>query len=211
MMRMSAPRRATVVAVLRTLTITVGLVTTYYLLPLRERSATATSWLLLAGLAAVVLVFAWETYAILRSPHPRLKAVEALAATLVFFLVLFAGSYYVLDGTSPGSFSEPLTKTDALYFALTTFATVGYGDITARSQVGRVMAMLQMTGGLLLAGVAVRVLTSAVTMRLRRQQSEPGPDTEVRDDKVRDNEGQDDEGQEGEGREGEGREGAADS
>ncbi|MFJ3230948.1 potassium channel family protein [Streptomyces sp. NPDC086787] len=170
--RLPRPHRPAVVACARTFVITTGLVTAYYLLPLRERSTTATSWLLLGGLVAVVLVFVWEAYAILSSPHPRLKAVEALGATLVLFLVLFAGSYYVLDGTSPGSFSERLTKTDALYFTLTTFATVGYGDITARSQVGRVMTMLQMTGGLLLAGVAVRVLTSAVAVRLRRQQTE---------------------------------------
>lgn len=75
-------------------------------------------------------MFCWEVRAITRSPFPRLRAVEGLAATLVLFLVLFAASYYLLERSEPGSFSETLYRTDALYFTLTTFATVGFGDIT---------------------------------------------------------------------------------
>ncbi|MFE9774056.1 potassium channel family protein [Streptomyces sp. NPDC005931] len=168
------PRRwAAVVAVARAVLIAVGLLTAYFLLPLDERGTAGASALLVCGLLAVLLVFAWEVRVIARSPHPRLRAVEALAATLVLFLVLFAGAYYLLDRSTPGSFSEPLTRTDALYFTLTTFSTVGYGDIAARSQTGRVLAMLQMAGGLLLVGVAARVLASAVQAGLRRQRGEP--------------------------------------
>lgn len=87
----------------------------------------------------------------------------------MLFLVLFAGSYYLLERSAPGSFSEPLNRTDALYFTLTTFATVGFGDITARSQTGRVLTMARMTGGLLLVGVAARILASAVQAGLNRQ------------------------------------------
>ncbi|NDZ75074.1 two pore domain potassium channel family protein [Streptomyces sp. SID10362] len=149
--------------------VTVGLVTAYYLLPLDERLTVGTVALLVCGLLAVLLVFCWEVRAITRSPHPRLRAIEGLAATLVLFLVLFAGSYYLLGRSSPGSFSEPLNRTDALYFTLTTFATVGFGDITARSETGRILTMAQMTGGLLLVGVAARVLASAVQAGLNRQ------------------------------------------
>ncbi|MFD5806536.1 ion channel [Streptomyces sp. NPDC127020] len=45
----------------------------------------------------------------------------------MLFLVLFAGSYYLLVRSAPGSFSEPLNRTDALYFTLTTFTAVGFG------------------------------------------------------------------------------------
>ncbi|UUU33789.1 potassium channel family protein [Streptomyces sp. CA-210063] len=166
-------RWAAAVAGVRAVLIAVGLVTAYYLLPLDERGTAGASTLLVCGLVAVGLVFSWEVRVIARSPHPRLKAVEALAATLVLFLVLFAGAYYLLDRSAPGSFSEPLTRTDALYFALTTFSTVGYGDIAARSQAGRVLTMLQMTGGLLLVGVAARVLAGAVQAGLRRQRRGP--------------------------------------
>ncbi|WP_107358030.1 potassium channel family protein [Streptomyces agglomeratus] len=169
-------RRAAAASVGRALSVSAGLVTAYYLLPLDGRTTSATWAILVCGLLAVVLVFTWEARAIVRSPHPRLRGAEALAATLAVYLVLFACAYYLLERSAPGSFSEPLTRTDALYFTLTTFSTVGFGDITADSQTGRVVTMVQMTGGLLLVGVAARVLASTVQAALRRQGREAPPE-----------------------------------
>ncbi|MGX1884928.1 potassium channel family protein [Streptomyces sp. NPDC055287] len=169
-------RRAALVALARAVCVAAGLVIAYYLLPLDGDGTGATSAVLACGLLAVVLVFGWEARAITRSHHPRLRAVEALAATLALFLVLFAGTYYLLEHSTPGSFSEPLTRTDALYFTLTTFSTVGFGDITADSQTARVVAMLQIVGGLLLVSIAARILAGAVRAGLRRQGREPPPE-----------------------------------
>ncbi|MGW7257599.1 potassium channel family protein [Streptomyces sp. NPDC054834] len=166
-------RRAAGVAVLRSVVTVTALVTAYYLLPLNDLHTASALLLLVVGLLTVLLVFSWQVRAIMRSPHPRLKAVEALAATVALFLVLFAGAYYLLERSDPGSFTEPLSRTDALYFTLTTFATVGFGDITARSQAGRVLTMAQMTGGLLLVGGAARVLAGAVEEGLRRRGEPP--------------------------------------
>ncbi|MEU0601001.1 potassium channel family protein [Streptomyces sp. NPDC006393] len=159
----------------RAVCVTAGLVAAYYLLPLDHHDTAVTSALLAGGLLATAAMFGWEVVVVARSPYPRLKAVEALAATLPLFLLLFAGAYYLLDRSAPGSFSERLTRTDALYFALTTFATVGYGDITARSETGRVLTMFQMAGGLLLVGVAARVLTGAIEAGLRQRDRSPAP------------------------------------
>ncbi|WP_340560719.1 potassium channel family protein [Streptomyces sp. GSL17-111] len=161
-----------VVTAARAALITVALVTAYYVLPLDERD-TAASVLLVGGLLVTLLVFLWEVRAIARSPHPRMRAVEALSATVVLFLVLFAGTYYLLDSNTPGSFTEEMTRTDALYFTLATFSTVGFGDITASSETARVVTMLQMVVGLLLVGVAARVLANAVETGLRRQTRAP--------------------------------------
>lgn len=164
-----AGRLAATVALVRPALIAAALLAAYYLLPLDQDSTALTSTVLVCGLLAVAGVFAWEVRTIVRSPYPRLRAVEALAATVVLFLVLFSCTYYLLERHQPGSYSEPLTRTDALYFTLTTFTTVGFGDITARSQVGRVVTMLQMAGGLVLFGVAARVLAAAVEAGLRRK------------------------------------------
>ncbi|MEU6918113.1 potassium channel family protein [Streptomyces olindensis] len=169
-------RRASAAALVRALLIAAGLVTVYYVLPLDGRLAGGAAAVLVCGLLLVVVVFWWEVRAIVDSPYPRLKAVEALAATLALFLLLFAGAYFLLEHSSPGSFSEPLTKTDSLYFTLTTFATVGYGDIAARSQTGQVLTMFQMAGGLVLVGIAAKILAGAVQAGLRRQGREPAED-----------------------------------
>ncbi|MFJ5995082.1 potassium channel family protein [Streptomyces sp. NPDC092370] len=169
-------RRAAVSALVRAVLIAAGLVTVYYVLPLDGRGTRGDSVLLGCGLLLVAVVFWWEVRAIVTSPYPRLKAVEALCTTLALFLLLFAGAYFLLEHSTPGSFSEPLTKTDSLYFTLTTFSTVGYGDIVARSQTGRTLTMIQMAGGLLLVGVAARILTGAVQAGLRRRGREPSDD-----------------------------------
>ncbi|MEU5436581.1 potassium channel family protein [Streptomyces sp. NPDC020719] len=70
-------------------------------------------------------------------------------------------AYYLLERADPGSFSEPLTRTDALYFTLVTFSTVGYGDITAQSEAAPIVTMAQVTGDLLLLGVASRIVVTA--------------------------------------------------
>lgn len=170
-----APRRAAVVMLTRSALVTAGLVVAYYLLPFDGGRAGTSAALFSLGLVGVVLVFAWEVAVVRRSPYPRLKAVEALASTLPLYLLLFATAYYLLGRAVPDSFSESLTRTDSLYFTLTTFTTVGYGDITARSQAARVLTMLQMTGGLLFVGVAARVLTNAIQAGLRQQHPKRPP------------------------------------
>jgi hypothetical protein len=166
-------RRAGVVSLIRALCITAGLATAYYLLPLDAHGTLTTSLILASGLLAVALVSGWEAWLIVHSPHPRLRAVEALATTVALYLVLFATTYYLVERAVPGSFSESLSRTDALYFTLTTFSTVGFGDIVAVSPAGRVAVMCQMVCGLLLVGVAARVLSAAVRAGLRRQGREP--------------------------------------
>ncbi|MEV4860419.1 potassium channel family protein [Streptomyces ossamyceticus] len=166
-------RRATRAVVARTVLMAAGLLTAYYLLPLEEYRTGGALTLIACGLLAVGLLFAWQVRAIARSPYPRLRAVESLTLTLVVFLVLFATAYYLMDRATPGSFTEPMNRTDSLYYTLTTFTTVGFGDITARSEAGRVATMIQMVVGLLLVGGAARVLTTAVEVGLRRRGGEP--------------------------------------
>ncbi|MEU6802203.1 potassium channel family protein [Streptomyces neyagawaensis] len=166
-------RRATRAVVARTVLMSAGLLTAYYLLPLEEYRTGGALALILCGLLAVVLLFLWQIRGITRSPYPRLRAVESLTLTLIVFLVLFATTYYLMDRTTPGSFTEPMTRTDSLYYTLTTFTTVGFGDITARSQTGRVATMIQMVVGLLLVGGAARVLAKAVEVGLSRRGSDP--------------------------------------
>ena len=44
-------------------------------------------------------------------------------------LLVFASVYVQIETSQPNSFSETLSRTDALYFTVTVFATVGFGDM----------------------------------------------------------------------------------
>ena len=65
---------------------------------------------------------------------------------------------------SPANFStHSLTRTVSLYFTVTTFSTVGYGDITAASQAARLVVTAQMILDLLVLGLGIRVFIGGAT------------------------------------------------
>ncbi|MEV7734394.1 potassium channel family protein [Streptomyces sp. NPDC088921] len=166
-----AGRRTALLTVVRSTGVAAGLLVAYYLLPLDAPFDGGTVAGLVLGVIAVTALFLWQMHTVVRSPHPQLRAVEALAAVVTLIVLLFATSYFLLERATPGSFTESLTRTGALYFALTVFSTVGFGDITARTDTARVMTMIQMAGGILLAGVAARIVVRAVAVGRRRGDS----------------------------------------
>jgi voltage-gated potassium channel len=157
-----APRRRVLRSLLRaTLTSTV-LIVLYFRLPLTGALEGSTMALLLAGLALFAGVIIWQVRAILRSDYPGLRAIEALAAAVPLFLLVFAVAYVKLAEAQPPAFSEPLSRTDALYFTITVFSTVGFGDITPVATPARVVAMVQMLGDLVVVGLVLQVMLGAV-------------------------------------------------
>ena len=141
---------------------TAALVVIYYLLPLNRSSTAVAVTLLFIGLVALFGLVTYQVRSIVRSSFPLLRGVEALATSIPFFLLLFAATYVVLATISAGNFSQPLSRTDALYFTVTVFATVGFGDITAKTDVARLVVTGQMLADLVVLGLGVRVLLSAV-------------------------------------------------
>ena len=89
----AVPRRLVVRAVLRaSLTATV-LVLLYFTLPLTGSLDGSAALLLVVGLLVFAGLVTWQVRAVLRSPYPGLRAIEALAAAIPLFLVVFAVAY----------------------------------------------------------------------------------------------------------------------
>ena len=127
----------------------------------------------MASVVLPMLVLGMQILAVSRSPYPRLRAVEAVAISFPLLICLFASTYYAMGRANPASFNETLTRTDALYFTITIFATVGFGDVVASSQAARIGVTLQMVADLLLIGVIARVLLG--TARQRQAALEAAP------------------------------------
>jgi len=166
-------RRLIAGAVLRVVLIAAVLVVLYYVLPLDRPWDSATALRLVIGLLVFAGVLVWGVRIITGSRYPGVRAAEALALILPFFLLLFASTYFVMERNSAASFTEPLTRTDALYFTVTVFTTVGFGDITAKSETARIVLIVQMLADLAFLGAGVRVLLGAVS-RGRERRSETG-------------------------------------
>ena len=150
------------------------LVTIYYLLPLDHTAQWLAVMMLGIGLAALIGLAAYQVRAISGSRYPGLRALEALAVTVPLFLLLFASTYLVMAAISARSFSQPLNHTDALYFTVTVFATVGFGDITPTAGVARLVVTGQMIVDLIILGLGARVILGAVSRGRQRRPAEPG-------------------------------------
>jgi voltage-gated potassium channel len=67
----------------------------------------------------------------------------------------------VLSMLNPHSFSMPLTRTDALYFTVTTLTTVSYGDIHPATEAARQWVTVQIVAGFMITGyVLVKALSA---------------------------------------------------
>jgi voltage-gated potassium channel len=159
---------------LRALAIAAALVVLYYVAPLDTTLTTRPALLLVVCLAALAAIITWQIRAISHSQYPGLRAIRTVAAVVPLYILGFAVTYYVMERTNSAYFSEPLTRTGALYFSMTVFSTVGFGDITAKTDPARVIVTIQMFFDLILLGFGARAFLSAVQLsRQRRTPQQP--------------------------------------
>ncbi len=148
---------------LRALATTIVMVAVYYVLPLDRHVDTR---LIVAelgvGVALLTGVIVWQVRAIMRSRYPGVQAVQSLALITPLFLLFFASTYVVLSVADAGTFTETLTRSGAIYFTVTVFATVGFGDITAQTDTARLVVTAQMLLDLVVLGLVVQLIFGAV-------------------------------------------------
>ena len=147
---------------LRTVLNAAVMVAIYYVVPLEGRSTVFLLLELGIGLSLLAVMITWQVRAIVGSEHPGIRASYALAATTPMFLLLFSAAYVILSLNDSAAFSEPLSRSDSIYFTVTVFSTVGFGDITPVSEAARLVAVAQMILDLVVLGLGVRLILSAV-------------------------------------------------
>ncbi|MEV4513498.1 potassium channel family protein [Dactylosporangium sp. NPDC049525] len=141
----------------------------YYLIPLRLVRA-AEDWAQVgAALVAFAVLVAAFSRQLGRHLHGDGRAdvrLETLLNLLIVAVLAFSLGYLLL-ADHDGQFVGLDTRTDALYFTLSTLATVGFGDVHAVGQAARVAVSGQILFNLVYVGAAVAVFGSAIQRRLR--------------------------------------------
>lgn len=143
-----------------------ALVTAYYVLPWSVDGVGSVVVRTTLSIVILVAATALAVPYVFHSTSPVLRAFEALAVVVGLAIVSFASVYLLMSSSSPTAFSEPLGRTDALYFSMTTATTIGYGDISARSEAARIVVMVHMVTNVVVLGVAVKVITLAARRRI---------------------------------------------
>ena len=133
----------------------------YYLIPFTDRTGAQSVVRLVLGILLFVGVLAWQLGQVTRAELPGLRAVHALGVAIPLFLLVFAVVYLSLSQSDTTHFSEPLNHTGALYMVVTVFSTVGFGDITPKGDLARILVSIQMLLDLVVIGAVVRLLTNA--------------------------------------------------
>lgn len=98
--------------------------------------------------------------------HPRVQGSTILGALCIYLLLgqFFAYLFAALGALSPPFFAAEAhpTAVDYLYFSYTSLTTVGYGDLTAGKDVGRILAICEALIGQLYLVTVVALLVSNI-------------------------------------------------
>jgi voltage-gated potassium channel len=94
------------------------------------------------------------------------KKLELTFLLILYCLIVFfsATVIYVFEGD--GGNPQITNYLDAIYWAFVTVATIGYGDITPNTEVGRFVVYILIIAGLTAAAFFTAIVTSAMTTKL---------------------------------------------
>lgn len=169
-------RAAVILRAVLALALIVGLIFAYYLAPLHvfDFNHPVRQWIgvvaLVALLAALITA---QIRLVLRGPMD--VAIIGLPVVVCMSIVGFS-AVYVVFGREPGEFVGLATRTDALYFTVSTLATVGFGDVHASGQGAEVAVILQIVFNLVFVAGAISVFTARLRGRLRSKFEGAPPD-----------------------------------
>ena len=112
------------------------------------------------GVAAAIfiVVLMLEIRGITKAKHPMLRAGVAMSIVIPLFLIFFAWIYLNMSNSDSHTFNLAMSHMEALYFTVTVFSTVGFGDITPHTDLARLVTTVQMLADLAVIAIVVRLI-----------------------------------------------------
>ena len=129
--------------------------------------APATAWLL-AALWLIKMPAAAAAFSLLRRVF-MLEAKPLASVIVIFLFVLFISAiamHLIERDAQPAAFG---TLPQALYWAVTTLSTTGYGDVVPITHLGRLIAGIVMISGLAVFGMWTGILANGFAAETRRR------------------------------------------
>jgi voltage-gated potassium channel len=151
-----------------------AVVVTYYAVPVGDLPSSWDIVAVVVGLAVGLSVLVWvgvrqvRTLAHAPAGDPGVR-LDVLTLVVIVVVPLFALGFYAIERADPGQFAGLDTKTDALYFTMSTLATVGFGDVHATGQAARALVTVQIVFNLVVVAALASVLGTQLRARARER------------------------------------------
>ncbi|MDD5275069.1 MAG: ion transporter [Methylovulum sp.] len=94
----------------------------------------------------------------------RLK-ITIFLFTISTLLVIFGSTMYLIEGPENGFTNIPVS----IYWAVVTLTTVGFGDITPKTELGRAVSAVVMIIGYAIIAVPTGIFTAGLSQEMKRQ------------------------------------------
>ena len=147
-----------------------GLLVLYFFVPVDVSDTTPA---MMVRIIVSLLAFGGLILAInmqlLRQIHEPDAPLGGLLAGVVAGVLFFALLDYAIAVHTDGEFVDLATRIDALYFALATLATIGYGDVHAQGQFARSVVCVQMVFDVAVVATAGSMLARQIGARIRQR------------------------------------------
>ena len=143
-----------------------GMIVVFYSAPINTQETTSRTLVAVLLTLLGVAALAWAITAQLRRQlHSKSENVRSLLMLLVLVAMVFALGFYSIEEHSPEQIQGLHTRTDALYFTVSTLATVGFGDVHAVGQLARGLVILQLVFNVTFVGALVSTVAQSLRAR----------------------------------------------
>ncbi|MBU6363722.1 MAG: two pore domain potassium channel family protein [Acidobacteria bacterium] len=174
----SERRRVITHATLRTALSLAVIIIVFIIVPAGDLASGTPGLGLTVGVVLIVGMIALELFRTVRDPYPEVRAATSLFVLVALLVTMFALTYAAMSVSNPAAFTEPLDKSNAIYFTVTTLSTTGFGDIAANSPTARWVVTVQMLFDLIaVVGLARVFVLAAKAGRARRTKSAAAGDS----------------------------------
>jgi voltage-gated potassium channel len=139
-----------------------GLLVAYYTFPVKWTGSSpgvfALSLLVTVGGVALVGTMMVKELGNVRNGTAG-RGERALSMLLILLVMAASLTFYLLNEVRPEQVANLRTRTDALYFTLSTMTTVGYGDVHAEGQLARAFVCVLIVFNVVVVAALVRAYT----------------------------------------------------
>jgi len=145
----------------------------YFAVPVSAAAEDTTSIgirIAISALALLGLVYGIQRQLLRHMSRPD-APLGGLVVGVVAGTLFFALLDYGIAVHAPGQFDGLASRIDALYFALATLFTIGYGDITAAGQFGRMVLCIQMLFNVIVIATVASYIVSEASSRARARRT----------------------------------------